>query len=118
MLTNALSTACRKVTFASVPFGFDRDRHVSKTKDEVIVVTLERNSGPAPTTPPYQLGKEWTTGQSFTTTEAGPTQLVRPTLAANRRAHPKVMEQVLTESYGTQCTKQPDGSLTKDCKIH
>lgn len=100
-----------QVTFASVPFGFDRDRHVSKTKDEVIVVTLERGAdGPAPTTPPYQLGKEWATGQSFTTTPAGPTQLVRPTLAANRRAHPKVMEQVLAEGYGTQCTK--------DCRIH
>ncbi|HEX2038341.1 MAG TPA: ABC transporter substrate-binding protein [Acidimicrobiales bacterium] len=107
-----------KVTFASVPFGFDRDRHVSKTKDEVIVVTLERNGGPAPTTPPYQLGREWSPGRPFTTTEAGPTQLVRPTLAANRRAHPTVMEQVLAEGYGTQCTKQPDGSLTKECRIH
>ena len=108
-----------KVTFASVPFGFDRDRHVSKTKDDLIVVTLERGKdGPVATTPPYQLGKEWTTGQSFGTTEVGPTQLVRPTLAANRRAHPEVMEQVLAEGYGTQCTKRPDGSLTEECKVH
>jgi len=48
----------------------------------------------------------------------GPTQLVRPTIDANRRAHPEVVDQVLREGWGTQCTRHPDGSLGTECKIH
>lgn len=107
-----------EIKFASIPFSYTRDRHVSKTKDDVIVVTMERGSqGPAQTDPPYQLGKEWARGGAFEDTPAGPTHLVRPTLAANRRAHPDVIKQVLDDGYGTQCTKKGE-TLTPDCKIH
>lgn len=106
------------ITFASVEFAFTRDRHLARTVDEVVLVTMERGAeGPAATDPPYDLGKEWSPGQAFDATPAGPTQLVRPTLAANRRAHPALMERVLGEGYGTQCTKR-DGGLVPDCKVH
>lgn len=106
-----------KVTFASVPFGFG-GRHLARTPDETAIMTLEFLRGPVPTNPPYQLGKEWTTGQLYAATPSGPTQLVRPTLAANRRAHPHAMATVMAQGWGTQCTKLPDGSLSKVCKIH
>lgn len=106
-----------KVTFASVPFGF-AGRHLARTPDDTAIMTLEYLRGPAPTNPPYQLGKEWSTGQLYAATPAGPTQLVRPTLAANRRAHPHAMATVMAQGWGTQCTKLPDGSLSKVCKIH
>ena len=84
----------------------------------MILVTMERGgTGPAPTDPPYQLGKEWKE-QSLANTAAGPTHLVRPTLEANKRAHPDVMDVVLKQGYGTQCTKHADGTLGKECKIH
>jgi hypothetical protein len=102
--------------FASVEFGFSAKNHLARTEDEVIIVTLERSSGPAPTDPPYQLGREWK--DVFPPGYAGPTQLVRPTLDANRRAHPDVVDQVLREGWGTQCTRHPDGSMGTECKIH
>ena len=40
---------------------FTKDRHLSKTEDDLIVVTLERKAGPAATDPSYQLGHEWST---------------------------------------------------------
>ena len=107
-----------KIKFASIPFSFDAKRHVSKVMDDMIVVTMERGGpGPAPTDPPYQVGREWGEGV-FSRTAAGPAHLVRPTLEANKRAHPDVMAEVLKEGYGTQCTKKPDGTLSKECKIH
>jgi hypothetical protein len=107
-----------KIKFASIPFGFSATNHLAKTQDELIVVTMERGDrGPADTDPSYKLGAEWGTGV-FTRTTAGPTYLVRPTLEANKRAHPDVMAEVLKDGYGTQCTKHPDGSLGKECKIH
>jgi len=102
--------------FASSTFSFTADRHVNKTPDDMIVVTLERKSGPAATTPPYQLGHEWST--PFARFPAGPTQLVRPTLEANKRAQPEVMKTVIDQNWGTQCTKNPDGTLSNECKIH
>ena len=105
------------IKFASIPFSFSPTRHINKTRDEMIIVTMERGgSGPAKTDPPYQLGKEWK--EAFGTTAAGPTHLVRPTLAANKRAHPDVMDVVIKQGYGTQCTKHADGTLGKECKIH
>ncbi|HZQ85647.1 MAG TPA: ABC transporter substrate-binding protein [Acidimicrobiales bacterium] len=105
------------IKFASIPFSFSPTRHLNKTRDDMILVTMERGgSGPAPTDPPYQLGKEWR--EAFGTTAAGPSHLVRPTLEANKRAHPEVMDEVLKQGYGTQCTKHADGSLGKECKIH
>lgn len=106
------------VTFASLEFGFTRDRHLARTPDEVAIVTMERGaSGPAPTDPPYQLGVEWSPGHPFAATPAGPTQLVRPTLESNRRAHPALVAQILGQGYGTQCTRR-DGGLVPECRIH
>ena len=54
----------------------------------------------------------------------GPTHLVRPTVAANKRAQPDYMAQILAENWGTQCTKRPatlpgdQGAMSDDCKIH
>jgi branched-chain amino acid transport system substrate-binding protein len=97
-----------RFSFASVEFGFTDKDHLARSADELIIVTLERSGGPAPTDPPYQLGREWR--DSFPPGYAGPTHLVRPTLDANRRAHPDVVDQVLRDGWGTQCTAQ--------CKIH
>lgn len=104
------------VKFASLSFGFSADRHLSKTIDDLIVVTLERSSGPADTTPAYALGEEW--NSVFPAGYVGPTHLVRPTLEANRKRHPEVMDEVLRLGYGTQCTKRADGTLGNECKIH
>ena len=99
------------VTFASLEFSFSRDRHLSRTADDVVILVMERGGdGAAATDPPYRLGREWAPGQPFAGVPAGPTQLVRPTLAANRRAHPGVMEQVLADGYGTHCTLE--------CRVH
>src|SRR4051794_18937983 len=48
-----------KIKFASIDFDFTADRHINKTVDDLIFVTLERSSGPAKTDPPYELGTEW-----------------------------------------------------------
>ncbi|HZN14043.1 MAG TPA: ABC transporter substrate-binding protein [Acidimicrobiales bacterium] len=114
-IVNAIETM-GDIKFASVPFSYSADRHLSKTPDDLILITLERASGPATTDPPYQLGAEWKS--TFAAGYVGPTHLVRPTLEANKRAHPAEMDEVLKLGYGTQCTKMPDGSLAKTCKIH
>jgi branched-chain amino acid transport system substrate-binding protein len=105
-----------EVKFASTPFSYAADRHLSKQMDDLILITLERSSGPVATSPAYQLGQEWK--DTYTAGYAGPTHLVRPTLEANKRAHPDVMDEVLRLGYGTQCTKHADGTMTNDCKIH
>lgn len=105
-----------KVEFASLPFSFTKDRHVARVKDDFVMFTLERGAGPAKTDPPYELGKEY--GGFFPADYVGPTHLVRPTLAANKRAYPDVMETILEDGLGTQCTKKPDGKFSKECKIH
>ena len=105
-----------RFSFASVEFGFTDRNHLARTEDELLIVTLERSAGPAPTDPPYQLGREWK--DVFPPGYAGPTHLVRPTLDANRRAHPDVVDQVLRDGWGTQCTRHPDGTLGNECKIH
>ena len=63
-----------------------------------------------------KLGTEWR--EFFAPGYVGPTHLVRPTLDANKRAHPDVIDEVLKLNYGTQCTKHPDGSFGNECKIH
>ncbi len=105
-------------TFASTQFGYAADRHVAFTPDDTVILTLERLRGPVPTDPPYELGTEWGPAGVFGGEAAAPTQLVRPTLEANQRAHPEVMATVLEEGYGTQCTKLPDGTLSSICKVH
>lgn len=106
------------VTFATTPFEFTADRHTAVTPDDVTLLTLERLRGPAPTDPPYKLGIEWQEGGAYANRGASTTLLVRPTLAANRRADADVMAEILHKGYGTQCTKLPDGSLVPECKIH
>lgn len=106
------------IAFASLPVGFSTDRQVAHQRGDVVIRTLERLRGAAPTTPPYQLGKEWSPGNRYDGTAAAFTQLVRPTLESNRESHPEVMAEVLAQGYGTQCTKQADGTLSNACKIH
>ncbi len=105
-----------KIKFSSLEFEFTANNHLSKTMDEMILVTLERSTGPAKTEPAYALGTEWK--EVFAAGYVGPTQLVRPTLEANRRAHPEVVKELLDLGYGTQCTKHADGTLGKECKVH
>ncbi|MBW3641295.1 MAG: ABC transporter substrate-binding protein [Actinobacteria bacterium] len=106
------------VAFASLPVGFSADRQVAYQRGDVVIRTLERLRGAAPTTPPYELGREWSPGNRYDGAAAAFTQLVRPTLEANRGSHPEVMAEVLAQGYGTQCTKQADGTLSNACKIH
>lgn len=103
------------IKFSSIEFGFTPDRHLSKTRDDLTLVTMERKRGPEKTDPAYELGQEWTSGAiPF---PASPTQLVRPTLAANLRAHPDVMKLIMDGKWGTHCTV--DGArLVPDCELH
>ena len=114
-----------RTRFAGLEYGFTPKRHLSVTPDEVCLITLERYDGPEKTDPPYALGHEWeTTFPEIQRDYIGPAHLVRPTLAANLRAHPDYMRQILEEGWGTQCTKKsPDAAgldvkMTKACKIH
>lgn len=114
-----------KVEFAGLPFRFGTRNHLGMTEDDVVLITLERYTGPEPTDPPYVLGREWTeTFPLIKDDYVGPAHLVRPTLAANRRAQPEYMDQILVEGWGTQCTKTPpdalgvDVKMTNACKIH
>jgi hypothetical protein len=114
-----------RTQFAGLEYGFDADTHLGLTEDEVVLIDLERYTGPVETDPPYVAGREWTeTFPSIRSDYVGPVHLVRPTLEANRRAQPEVMDIILSEGWGTQCTKRPadalgvDVELTNDCKIH
>lgn len=106
------------VRFASLGFGFSATSHVARTPNDTALLTIEYLSGPVPTSPAYQLGKEWQTGQLYGASPVAPTQLVRPTLAANRRAHPHTVDVIMGQGWGTQCTKAANGTLTNACKIH
>lgn len=115
----------KKIEFAGLPFSFDATRHLGMTADDVVLITLERWTGPAKTDPPYLNGREWTdTFPLIKPHYVGPNHLVRPTLAANMRSQPDYMAQVLREGWGTQCTKTPPDALgvnvpmTNACKIH
>lgn len=110
--------------FAGLEFGFGR-RHLAVAEDDLVLVSIERGSGPVRTDPPYRLGREWE--EVFLPSNpayVGPAHLVRPTLTANRRAYPDEIERALTEGWGTLCTVRPAGRLgpdlrlSKDCKIH
>ncbi len=114
-----------KIEFAGLPFSFTTDRHLGMTEDDVVLITLERYTGPAKTDPPYALGREWKeTFPLIKKDYVGPAHLVRPTLEANMRAQPAYMEQILREGWGTQCTKTPptatgtSSNMTNACKIH
>jgi hypothetical protein len=115
------------IDFGGLPFSFTADHHLAMTEDDVVLISLERYSGPVDTDPPYVLGKEWEPGGTFSLIQEdyiGPVHLVRPTREANLRAQPDYMKQILEEGWGVQCTKQPpdalgvDVEMTNDCKIH
>jgi branched-chain amino acid transport system substrate-binding protein len=103
--------------FSGFPFSFTPTDHLARKPEDVIMITLEFNGKPAPTDPPYELGAEWTETllreQPF-----NPTHLVRPTLEENRKRHPEVIKEILERRFGTQCTREPDGTLSPRCKIH
>jgi ABC-type branched-subunit amino acid transport system substrate-binding protein len=112
-----------RVEFATLPFVLDADTHMGVTRDDILLMALERASGPAETDPPYVLGLEL--GPELQSPDfVGPTHLVRPTLEANRSAQPEHMAWVLENGEGTQCTKTPPDALGEDvemtaaCKIH
>ncbi len=114
-----------KTRFAGLEYSFAPKRHLSVTPDETTLITLERYNGPIKTDPPYAMGKEWsTTFPQIRPDYVGPVHLVRPTLAANKRAQPDYMQQVLHEGWGIQCTKTPPDApgdktrMTNQCKIH
>jgi hypothetical protein len=82
------------VQFASpVPLAFAPDRHLAVVADDLCVQTVEYEPQPA-----YNLGVEWST--VFPTGYRAPDLLVDFTLAANRRAHPALVTQVVNERYG------------------
>ncbi len=91
--------------FASVDFEFGPDNHLARHPDDIIVVTLERAGKPAD--PGYTLGREWT--EVFPSGYVGPTHLVRPTVEANMRRHPEVMQLVIEQGWGTDA---PPGNIT------
>ncbi|MCZ7527907.1 MAG: hypothetical protein M5U14_16920 [Acidimicrobiia bacterium] len=112
-------------TFAGLEYGFEPDRHLAITEDQLVLITLERHTGPAETDPPYQLGREWEEVWLPAFPDyVGPTHLVRPTLEANRRAFPDTVTEILEGGWGTLCTVDPpdatgeDIELTSDCKVH
>jgi branched-chain amino acid transport system substrate-binding protein len=114
-----------KIEFAGLPFHFTKDRHLGMTEDDVVLITLERWNGPERTDPPYVLGREWDeTFPLLSDQYVGPAHLVRPTLAANKRAQPDYMDQILSEGWGSQCTKRPPTAtgdaitMSSDCRIH
>jgi len=114
-----------RATFAGLEFGFSADDHLAITRDEIVTVTMERSQGPVVTDPGYVLGREFADVWIPAYGEyAGPTHLVRPTLAANRRAFPDAVDRILDEGWGTICTVHPatrrgaDTRPTNECKIH
>jgi hypothetical protein len=113
------------IDFAGLPFSFTSKRHLSMTLDDVTLITLERYSGPVETDPPYVLGREWK--ETFPLVKpdyVGPVHLVRPRLAANLRAQPDYMKEILRDGWGIQCAKVPPDAvgtatnMSDACKIH
>jgi branched-chain amino acid transport system substrate-binding protein len=116
------------INFSSVtPHAFDRNRHISLTKEDIVGVTLERGKAVS-TTPPYELGTEFEGSQRYEAFHPpgyiGPTHFVRLNMEANVSKYPELMKIFYREGYGTQCTKVKDDSvpwgfrLTDECKIH
>lgn len=113
-IVNAIETGGER-NFSGLGFEFTAERHLARSQDDLIMITFERRTPPQ-TDPPYSLGKEWSNG--LANVPFNPTHLVRPSLEANRRRYPEIVDTILREGYGTQCAKEPDGTLSKRCKIH
>lgn len=107
--------------FSITPHSFQPGGRLSLTKDDIIGVTLERGAA-VRTDPKYELGTEFR--KFHPPGYVGPTHFLRPNFEGLLRKHPQLMEIILKEGYGTQCTKVEDPSvpwgfrLTNDCKIH
>ncbi len=101
-----------EIQFASpIPFSFSADRHLSKLKEDLILITLERQ----PIDMGYDLGKEF--GTTFPADYEGPVAFLDYTLEANQESHPELMEEVLA-GYGTYCDieRQGDQAKVEACK--
>lgn len=117
------------VNFSSITaHSFTPDRHISIEKEDMIGITLERGRA-VPTTPPYELGTEFTGRGDIKAFHppgyVGPTHFMRFNMDGLLRKHRKLFGDVLMKGgYGTQCTKRQDAAsplgfrLTNECKIH
>ena len=107
--------------FSTTPHKFESGGRLSLTKGDIIGVTLERGAA-VRTSPSYELGSEFR--KFHPPGYVGPTHFVRPNFDALMKKHPELMQIILKEKYGTQCTKIDDPSsplgfrLTNDCQIH
>ncbi|HVF12485.1 MAG TPA: ABC transporter substrate-binding protein [Actinomycetota bacterium] len=107
--------------FSTTPHSFQPGQRISLTKGDIIGVTLERGAA-VKTSPAYELGTEFK--KFHPPGYVGPTHFVRPNFDALMERHPELMQIILKEGYGTQCTKVDDPSvpwgfrLTPECKIH
>ena len=89
-------------TFASsVGVSFASDRHLTVSRDAVVLLSLELP--PAP----YNVGSEWR--EVLPKGYTGPTQLIDFTLEANTRAHPLAVADVLARRYGTSAADDYQG---------
>jgi ABC-type branched-subunit amino acid transport system substrate-binding protein len=95
-MISALEAGVASVLTSSVGVSFTGDRHLAVSSDDVALLTVELP--PAP----YNLGTEWR--EVLPNGYRGPTHLVDFTLAANTRAHPEVMQQILQRRYGTSAS--------------
>ena len=97
---------------SSVGISFAANRHLAVTRDDAALLTLEFPPDP------YNLGTEWK--EVLPEGYIGPTHLIDYALAANTRAHPDVMQDILTRHYGTSATDDyQGGDVTKvaACKL-
>lgn len=107
--------------FSTTPHKFEPGSRLSLSKGDIIGVTLERGAA-VRTNPSYELGTEFR--KFHPPGYVGPTHFLRPNFDALMEKHPELMEIILKEKYGTQCTKVEDPSapfgfrLTNDCQIH
>ncbi|MER3395244.1 MAG: hypothetical protein C4318_02285 [Acidimicrobiia bacterium] len=100
--------------FASVAFELGGDKRVALEPDDLCVMVLE-DGKPAPANPPYELGTEWSEGLME---ERDMTVLVRPRLEANLRRAGQIVTGMLSNGYGTQCSKLAPGRLSPACSVH
>ena len=111
--------------FAGLPFGFTPKRTSADPRRRVPDHARALHGPGRRRIRRTSLGREWERpSREIRPDYVGPAHLVRPTLAANRRAQPEYMRQILDEGWGTQCTKTParrrgvDVEMTDECKIH
>jgi ABC-type branched-subunit amino acid transport system substrate-binding protein len=110
-----------RTRFSSLEFTFDPETHLAMTRDDVILLAVDRFQ-PVDTDPPYVRAGQY--GRTVDDDSILPFALRRPTLEANRRVQPEWIDWALENGWGLQCTARPpdargaDITLTGDCKIH